>query len=164
MATPSSRPDNTLPIVIVVILGLVVLAPFLVAMVAMMGIFGFGGHMGFGRFDLDFGFFPLFGFGFMALYWLLSLALAVWAYRDAESRNMIGILWALVVFFFPLLGIIIYLVVRANPPAGLLKSQPVIDYPPPAPGTPSGSRFCSQCGSPTQDGARFCSRCGHRVA
>jgi putative effector of murein hydrolase LrgA (UPF0299 family) len=52
-----------------------------------------------------------------SLWGLIVLALAVWAawwtYNDANSKNMLGWLWAAVSFLFFPLGLIVYLIARA---------------------------------------------------
>ena len=55
----------------------------------------------------------------------LSIAIAIWMWRDAKSRNdQYAPLWGIVGFLFNLLGLIIYLVVRSQ------KDRP--NAPPPA--------------------------------
>lgn len=39
---------------------------------------------------------------------IVSLALAFWTYRDASERGANAIVWALVVFIFGLIGLVIY--------------------------------------------------------
>ncbi len=49
--------------------------------------------------------------------WIISILLAYWAYKDAKSRNMDSpALWAIIVFFLGLIGLIIYLIVRPDEP------------------------------------------------
>ena len=62
--------------------------------------------------------FDMFGAG-IALYWIIILVwcvigiiLAIWVYRDAQSRGMNGALWLIITIFLGLIGLIIYLVVR----------------------------------------------------
>lgn len=55
--------------------------------------------------------------GLLILIWVslivLQIALLVWVARDAKARGMdSAILWMLLVFFVPLLGIVIYLFAR----------------------------------------------------
>ena len=46
------------------------------------------------------------------LFLVVHLAMIVWTYSDAQSRSdHPPILWALVVFFAPLLGILLYLII-----------------------------------------------------
>ena len=47
--------------------------------------------------------------------WVIFLLVAVWTYFDAEKNSSHpSILWALVVFIAPLLGIILYLIFGRN--------------------------------------------------
>jgi putative membrane protein len=58
--------------------------------------------------------FPLLGWGMMIFWVLLFLAIAWLVYRDANSRGMNGLLWAILVII-PMAGIlflVIYLVIR----------------------------------------------------
>ena len=58
---------------------------------------------------------------------IIAILIAIWVYRDAESRGMSGVLWLLIVIFVPyFIGLIIYLVVRRDHPVG-----PPGGYPPP---------------------------------
>ncbi|HEX7729151.1 MAG TPA: PLD nuclease N-terminal domain-containing protein [Terracidiphilus sp.] len=57
--------------------------------------------------------------GLFLIIWIgliaLQIALLVWVARDAKSRGMdSAILWMLLVFFFPLLGIIVYMLTRTK--------------------------------------------------
>jgi hypothetical protein len=61
---------------------------------------------------------------------IVWIIIAVWVYRDAESRGMSGALWAIIVIFIGIIGLIIYLVVRHDRPA----YPPPGYYPPPQPG------------------------------
>lgn len=64
------------------------------------------------------------GLGLLPLIGLaISVGIAYWIYKDAKRRgDPNAVLWAVVGFFFNLLGLIIYLVVRSKgptaPPAG----------------------------------------------
>lgn len=65
---------------------------------------------------------------------ILVIFIAVWVYRDAESRGMSGILWVLIVIFVPyFIGLIIYFVVRRDHPI-----RPPGYYPPPGGYPPPG--------------------------
>ncbi|GAA0722902.1 RsiW-degrading membrane proteinase PrsW (M82 family) [Halorubrum trapanicum] len=49
------------------------------------------------------------------MFLVVHLALIVWTYSDAESRSdHPPILWALVVFFAPILGVLLYLIIGRN--------------------------------------------------
>jgi len=106
--------------------------------------------------------------------WIIFLLIAIWVYRDAESRGMSGVLWLLVVLLTGIIGLIIYLVVRSDRPVMPAGYQPGYQYPgyapqappPPAappPGTPAVTTTCRNCGSPLQPGVAFCPRCGAKV-
>lgn len=173
-------PSSGIPTAVLVVLGLFILLPILIFFIVMTAVMGFGGGWGHMGPDVDFPlFFPFFWFGFAALYWLLAAGLGVWAYRDAEARNMVGILWGLVVFFAPIIGLVVYLVVRESPPRGLLKHPPPLapgaapsapfwatGPPPGAPQEaqpPRAAGFCPGCGARAPPGARFCPHCGTRL-
>ena len=105
--------------------------------------------------------------------WIIFLLVAIWVYRDAESRGMSGVLWLIIVLFFSLIGLIIYLVVRhdrvqpmmAQPyyPAPGWTPPPPGAGPPPAGPAPSAHATCRNCGSPLAPGATFCGKCGAKV-
>jgi hypothetical protein len=121
-------------------------------------------------FVLPFGFFPgmvrvfrdmghgmagmggLFGILPLAVMPLLLMALWIfvifWVYRDAESRGMSGILWALLVFIGNVVGLIIYLIVRNEPGR----------RPPTAP-----AEKCPTCGNSIGAGFTFCPHCGAKL-
>lgn len=58
----------------------------------------------------------IFGFGICctvyAVFLVFWIWVMVWVYRDAESRQMSGVLWVVIVFLLGIIGLIIYLVVR----------------------------------------------------
>ena len=62
----------------------------------------------------------LIGGGIGCLFGLVMLgvwiAVTVWAYRDAQARGENGVLWAVIVFFLGLIGLVIWLIVRSNKP------------------------------------------------
>lgn len=92
---------------------------------------------------------------FLVVSLVVLVLLAVWVYRDAEERDMNGVLWLLVVLLTNVIGLIIYLVVRADHPkqTGEGRQQE---------GQPQGP-FCPSCGERLTEGDRFCSNCGHDV-
>lgn len=67
----------------------------------------------------------------------ISIAIALWIYRDAKERNIASAaLWAILGFLFNLLGLIIYLIARKNmsgPPPAAQAPPPPPNVPPPAP-------------------------------
>jgi hypothetical protein len=93
-------------------------------------------------------------FGFLPLTVLPLLLMALWifvifwVYRDAESRGMSGILWALLVFIGNVVGLIIYLIVR--------NEQGRRPQPPPA-------EKCPSCGQTVGPGFTFCPHCGAKL-
>lgn len=134
-----------------------------------------------------------------ALFWLLCafavaavvvfVLVALWMYRDAESRGMSAGLWVVVLvlasLFFNFVGgfvvLIIYLIVRSEHPVGgypagyapppgyypYPQAQPTAPPPPPA-GVAgmAGSdlpRNCRNCGAPLNPGAAFCAYCGAKI-
>ncbi|MFX1532730.1 MAG: PLDc N-terminal domain-containing protein [Promethearchaeota archaeon] len=104
-------------------------------------------------------------FGFFLLIGIISfivvLALAIYVANDAEKHGENGLLWGIVVFFLPLIGIILYLVVRSS------WQQPTPSYQKPSTSQYSGQGFdhyqelyCSNCGAENTYGSHFCKSCG----
>jgi cytochrome bd-type quinol oxidase subunit 2 len=77
---------------------------------------------------------------FPVLMLVISIIIAIWVYRDAESRGMNGVLWLIVVLVAGIIGLIVYLVVRTDKP-----QYPPGGYPPPAyggyPPPPPGGQY-----------------------
>jgi hypothetical protein len=118
---------------------------------------------------------------------LIFLFIAIWLYKDAESRGMSGALWVLLLvvagFFFPVVGgivvLVIYLIARIEHPpgygygyAGYPPAAPPPAYAPPYPGPPTPTQppapaavptKCRTCGAPLPANAAFCSNCGSKV-
>ena len=120
---------------------------------------GFFDHWPFRSHRWDGDYWPIFGIagltiGALAIFALL-IAVLVWVYRDAESRGMSGILWALIVFIGHLVGLVIYLIVRSDHPV----RAPSPAGPPPASALP---RHCPQCGKIADKNHAFCPYCGAR--
>ncbi len=78
------------------------------------------------------------------LVFLVWVYVCIWVYRDAEKRGSSGALWAILVFFFGLIPLIIWLVVR--PPIPALHPYGGMGYMPPPP-TPMYQN-CPTCGQP----------------
>jgi hypothetical protein len=102
--------------------------------------------------------------------WVVFLIIAIWVYRDAESRGMSGVLWLLVVLVGGIIGLIVYLVVREDKrtPMGVYPYGPggAVPFPggaPPAPPPSAGRATCPNCGASLEPGAAFCSKCGARL-
>lgn len=86
--------------------------------------------------------------GFFALAALLVwIAITVWVYRDAEKRGMSGALWALVVFFVHLIGLLVYFLVRS-------------DHPIRVPAAGAQGPVCPKCGQAAGRDHTFCPSCG----
>ena len=118
---------------------------------------------------------------------VVIILVAVWVYRDAQSRGMSGALWVVLLvlasLFFAFIGglivLVIYLIVRAEHPV-MYSVSPYAAYappmvPPPAP-PPTGTATppppgvaaaapatCRNCGAPLGPGMVFCGRCGARI-
>ena len=70
----------------------------------------------------------LFGCGVFPIIWFVIWVLvAIWVYKDAESRGASGVLWLIVVILLGIIGLIIYLVVRPKEP---VPPQPMYGAPP----------------------------------
>jgi hypothetical protein len=115
-------------------------------------------------------FFPV-TLSFLSLLWVV---LAVWVYRDAESRGMSGVLWALLVFIGNLVGILIYLIVRSERKAVPAEGKPPVVCP--ACGQTAASHFkfcpncgkslesvCPGCGKPAESAWKTCPFCGQKL-
>ncbi|MEK6988544.1 MAG: zinc ribbon domain-containing protein [Candidatus Thermoplasmatota archaeon] len=107
-------------------------------------------------------------------FWIIFLFIAIWVYRDAESRGMGGVLWLLIVLLTGIIGLIIYIVVRSDRPvmpAGYPYPGQYPGYyppqaPPPTAPPPSAApapAACRNCGAALQPGVAFCPHCGARV-
>jgi len=101
---------------------------------------------------------------------VIAILIAIWVYRDAESRGMSGVLWLIVVLIGGIIGLIIYLIVRKDKVAGYpgqpyqyqAQYQPPPAYQAPAQ-QPPPAQFCANCGSRLSPGARNCPNCGAPV-
>ena len=109
------------------------------------------------RFDfmrIDTGFIRFTTVSFFSIIMLaLWIAVIVWVYRDAERRNMNGILWALLVLIGNLIGLLIYLILRSD--SGL---APTLE-------TRSGTdaKSCPGCGTQVDIHAVYCPQCGAKM-
>lgn len=63
------------------------------------------------------------GFGILALmiaigvlWFVVAILIAVWVYRDAESRGESGALWLIIVLITGIIGLIIWLIIRGDKP------------------------------------------------
>ena len=91
------------------------------------------------------------GWLFFPLFWFaVAILLLVWVYQDAQSRGMNGGLWAVIVFFLSVLGLILYLVIRENSQQANFLNKPI-------------TRVCPQCGQVLNQETKFCPRCGKNL-
>ena len=71
---------------------------------------------------------------------VLNIAILVWVYRDAQNRGMENaVIWLIIALFFPLLGLIVYLLAR----------------------TKGNLVPCSHCGARRLDVGAKCPHCGN---
>ncbi len=65
---------------------------------------------------------------------IVHILIMVWVWKDATARRMDNaILWLLLCFFAPLIGIVVYLIVRTQAPPPPPSQPPYPPPPPPAP-------------------------------
>jgi hypothetical protein len=65
------------------------------------------------------------GLIFFVLPLLISIGIAWWIYKDATRReNPQAVLWAVLGFFFNIIGLIIYLIARPKGPPGMTPTVP----------------------------------------
>jgi RNA polymerase subunit RPABC4/transcription elongation factor Spt4 len=92
---------------------------------------------------------------------VLWIAVIVWVYRDAERRNMNGVLWALLVFFGNLIALLIYLIIRSDHPQS---AAPPAASAPPATAPPASAQTapaaCPSCHKSVSGGYTYCPHCG----
>ena len=51
------------------------------------------------------------------LIWLIfAIVIAVWMYKDAESRGESGVLWLIIALIAGIIGLIIWLIIRRDKP------------------------------------------------
>jgi len=82
-------------------------------------------------------------------WFVIGILILLWVYQDAESRGMNGILWAIIVFFLNIIGLILYLIVRESPPGAAFGKRI--------------TRVCPKCGQVLTEEAKFCPRCGKQL-
>jgi len=79
-------------------------------------------------------------------WFVVGILILFWVYQDAEARGMNGVLWAIIVFFLNIIGLILYLIARESP-SGAAFGKRI-------------TRVCPQCGQVLTEEAKFCPRCG----
>lgn len=96
--------------------------------------------------------------GYLAILWL---AIIIWVTRDAIHRSshiLFQILAVLLNIFLPILGLILYLILR--PEKTLLeKYHEDLEYRL----LEGGEDFCQGCGTGTREGFSFCPNCGEKL-
>lgn len=110
-------------------------------------------------------FWPWAGFaGFFGVILLFFwIAVVIWVYRDAEKRRMEGVIWALIVFFTHLIGLIVYAIVRSNHPVPQSASTASPSSPPPPPQASVSGPVCKSCGKPVEKDHSYCAMCGEKL-
>ena len=99
------------------------------------------------------------GFGLLAgalcllpiVWFVVAILIAIWVYRDAESRGMSGALWLIICLVGGIIGLIIYLVVRKDKVSTGAGTMPS--------GSPT-TQYCKYCGAPLSADSKFCPKCG----
>ena len=122
-------------------------------------------------------------------FWIIGiivlLIIALLVANDASRYGENGLLWGLIVFFMPMMGLLIYAIIRSGwtlkiqnttiPAPGA--SPPVQSVSSPVQSIPSTAAFpqtqpnvsatdiiyCTACGSPNQKGAAYCNKCGAKI-
>lgn len=61
--------------------------------------------------------------GFVVLWFVIALVIAIWLYNDAEARGQSGVLWLLVALIAGIFGLIIWLIVRPPLPKKKTKKK-----------------------------------------
>ena len=137
----------------------------------------------------------LFGLGMLCivlpiLIFIIGILVAIWVYKDAESRGMSGVLWLLITWLLFPIGLIIYLVVRNPKQTGGMKTcmgcgqqvgvqymncpfcgrptmapgpQPYGQYPPPPPAYQQPPPPPAYQQQPPAQETRVCMGCGRQV-
>lgn len=84
---------------------------------------------------------------------IISVAIGIWVYKDANKRGMSGVMWLLIVMVAGLVGLIIYFLVRNDHPQPPLGAPPAYypqqGYPQQAYAQPVAQQpvyKCTQCG------------------
>jgi RNA polymerase subunit RPABC4/transcription elongation factor Spt4 len=88
----------------------------------------------------------------LIIMFVLTAAVSLWVYRDAERRNHNGLLWGLFVFLGSVIGLIIYLIVRAT------------DSETPVAQAPTSTAACPSCHKPVQNTYVACPYCGSNLS
>lgn len=112
-------------------------------------------------------------FGFWMLGILVLLVIALLVASDASKYGENGFLWGFVVFIMPMMGLLIYAVVRSGWTARIVSTPttpqpvatqytPVVNVPASAQVTPNVA-YCTACGTPNPSDAAYCKKCGNKI-
>ena len=66
-----------------------------------------------------------------AIWLLIGVFLAWWTYNDAKHRTNAAIAWAVLVLLLPILGLLLYVLLRPDPQYPPTGAYPYPQYPPP---------------------------------
>lgn len=85
--------------------------------------------------------------GTICAFWVIGIVIyiliAIWVYRDAEKRGMSGVLWLIVILVAFIIGLIVYLIVRADHPVKTV--QPTQEVPAFRPAVETMKIKCPSC-------------------
>lgn len=93
-------------------------------------------------------------YGLLGIWGLIQIGLAVWVGLDAHRRGSNGFLWGLLVFFTPVVGLIVYLILA---PSLAQRNGATVAVPPPA--AAPASIACPSCGQALQEEFKVCPYC-----
>lgn len=113
---------------------------------------------------------------FWFIFIIIWLFVAIFVASDASKYGENGMLWGLVVMLMPMMGLLVYLVVRSNwsystrqvrtsPPAQNTYSSQASKRPldlntQQKASNPQSDQFCTNCGIRNHEGANYCRSCG----
>jgi len=91
----------------------------------------------------------------------------IWIYRDANSRDMKGIFWALIIFVMLFAGFVGYIVYMKKREKFSVEEAMQKRLPPPQlystkTNLPQDVRFCSRCGGRVMIDVEACPKCGNK--
>ncbi len=115
-------------------------------------------------------------FGFWILGILILLVIALLVASDASKYGENGFLWGFVVFIMPMMGLLIYAIIRSGwtvratnstpvannvtPPTVVTTSNRTINNPTPA---IDNVIYCTSCGYANPREAAYCNKCGTKI-
>lgn len=144
---PPERSDSRLILIIAIIALAFLVLPVQGCLFSWLDLDLFGGH-GFRHLVLPFGMFGVWG--------LIQLGLAVWVGIDANRRGSNGLLWGALVFFAPIVGLVVYLLIAPNLVGGPLRPAAEAE----ARAAPATDVTCSNCARPLAEEFKLCPYCG----